>query len=322
MCAQCHVRAVPIVPQLPSSLLSFLSLKKKYHLQGTNKTIPNRVTMSCIINHKSFSSFNFGGMKINGTKSGMSGMKFGNLQDAHGDRVRIETPAMRIAWNTEPRTPKDQPDGNISAKLALSFKGMESEGGERMKLFFEFLTKMDQRVLELVKTQKGELWSKNMTDAKIESVYQFSIKEANDPKYAPTFTGKIRLEDNPHPESDAPRDLKTMKMNVFDSSKKPVSPFECKGGCMAMAILEASYVWCSPGMVGITWTVQSVLVKPKKHEDAFQFTELDEFEAASGDGTDEEDSGSVASSTSGEKRKRGVDDVERPDLGDDEVSFS
>lgn len=265
--------------------------------------------MSNNLNHKTFDSFNFDGVKINGTKAGMSGMKFGNLQNAQGDRIKLETPAMKIAWNAEPRTPKDQPDGNISAKLALSFNGMDSEGGERMKAFHTFLAKMDQRVLDLVKAQKAELWSKNITDAKIDSVYVHSIKEPSDPKYAPTFTGKIRLEDNPSPESGEPKDLKIMKMHVFNTSKKPISPLDCKGGCMASAILEASYVWCSPGMVGVTWTVQSVLVKPKKNEEAFQFTEIDEFEGDE-DSNETDDEGSVASSTTGEhlKRKRDSDD--------------
>lgn len=262
--------------------------------------------MSNNLNHKTFSSFNFDGVKINGTKAGMSGMKFGNLQNAQGERMRVETPAMKIAWNAEPRTPKDQPDGNISAKLALSFNGMDADGGERMKSFHTFLAKMDQRVLELVKAKKGELWSKGITDAKIDNNYVPSIKEPSDPKYSPTFTGKIRLEDNPSPESGEPKDLKTMKMQVFNTSKKVISPLECKAGCMASAILEASYLWCSPTMVGITWTVQSVLVKPKKSEEAFQFTEMDEFE---GD-DDTDDDGSVASSTTGEhlKRKRDSDD--------------
>ena len=286
--------------------------------------------MSSIVNHKCFDSFNFEGVKINGTKAGMSGMKFGNLQNDQGDRIRIETPAMRIAWNAEPRTPKDQPDGNISAKLALSFKGMDAEGGERMKKFHTFLTRMDQRILTLVKAQKGELWAKPITDTKIDSVYVHSIKDPSDPKYAPTFTGKIPLEDNPSPESAEPRDLKIMKMNVFNTSKKPISPAECKTGCMASAILEASYIWCSPGMVGVTWTVKSVLVKPKKQEDVFQFTEMDEFEGDD-DETEDDDTGSMASSTTGEhlkespKRKRESEDDAPPpgavDLENEDISF-
>jgi len=269
--------------------------------------------MSGNINHRGFSSFNFDGVKINGTKAGMSGMKFGNLQDAHGERIRVETPVMKIAWNAEPRTPRDQPDGNISAKLALSFSGKDSEGGEKMKSFHDFLKRIDARVLELVKAKKGEFWTKNIADSKIDSVYVTSIKEPTDEKYAPTFTAKIPLEDNPSPESGDPKDLKIMKMNVFNTSKKPIPPTECMAGCMASAIVEASYIWCSPAMVGVTWTVKHVLVKPKKNEEEFQFTNMDDFE-----GDDESDgdtasstASSVASSTTGEhmKRKRDSDET-------------
>ena len=269
--------------------------------------------MSGNINHRGFSSFNFGGVKINGTKAGMSGMKFGNLQDAHGERIRVETPVMKIAWNAEPRTPKDQPDGNISAKLALSFAGKDSEGGEKVKSFHDFLKNMDARVLELVKAQKAELWTKNIDNNKIDGVYVTSIKEPSDEKYSPTFTAKIPLEDNPNPESGEPKDLKIMKMNVFNTSKKPISPTECRAGCMASAIVEASYIWCSPAMVGVTWTVKHVLVKPKKHEEEFQFTDMDEFEGDND--SDEENTSSAASSTTGEhmKRKRDSDDEEEHD---------
>ncbi|CAB1105762.1 unnamed protein product [Ectocarpus sp. CCAP 1310/34] len=252
--------------------------------------------MPSLVSHKSFASFDFEGVRIDGATAGMSGVRFGYLQDARGDRIKIETPAMRIAWNAEPRTPHNQPDASIGARLALSFGGMESEGGQRVKAFHDFLFKMDDRVLALVKEKKGALWAKAMPDAKIDSVYVPSVKEPSDPKYDQTFAAKIPLEDNPSPASDSPRDLKTMKISVFNTAKKAISPTECKAGCLASAIVEASYIWCAPGMVGVTWTVRSVLVKPRKPERTFQFTDVEGFES----------DGSGASSTvvSGDKNKK------------------
>ncbi|CAM9688143.1 unnamed protein product, partial [Ectocarpus fasciculatus] len=233
--------------------------------------------MPSLVNHKSFASFDFEGVRMEGTTAGMSGVRFGYLEDARGDRIRVETPAMRIAWNAEPRTPKDIPDASIGAKLALSFGGMDSEGGERTRAFHDFLSRMDERVLALVKEKKGALWAKAMPDAKIDSVYAPSVKEPSDPRYDPTFAAKIPLEDNPSPASDSPRDLKTMKISVFNTAKKAISPTECKAGCLASAIVEASYVWCAPGMVGVTRTVRAVLVKPRKLEESFQFTDMKGF---------------------------------------------
>lgn len=283
--------------------------------------------MSNNLNHKTFGSFNFDGVKINGVKAGVSGMKFGNLQNAQGDRITIETPAMRIAWNAEPRTPPDQPDGNVSAKLALSFKGKDSAGCERVKAFYDFLAKMDKRVLDLVKEQRGELWSKSMPDNKVEGAYQPSIKEPSNPKYDPTFCGKIPLVDNPNPESDSPKDMKIMKMSVFNTSRKPISPLECKATCLASAIMEASYVWVSSAMVGVTWTVKSVLVKPKKNVEEFQFTEMDEFGGEGDEEDDDDDTHSQGSSRDGvDKRKREEDDdgheaQGHPDLEDESAIF-
>lgn len=260
--------------------------------------------MPSLVNHKGFASFDFEGVRMEGTTAGMSGVRFGYLEDARGDRIRVETPAMRIAWNAELRTPKDIPDASIGAKLALSFGGMDSESGERTKAFHDFLSRMDERVLALVKEKKGALWAKSIADAKIDSVYAPSVKEPSDPRYDPTFAAKIPLEDNPSPASDSPRDLKTMKISVFNTAKKAISPTECKAGCLASAIVEASYVWCAPGMVGVTWTVRAVLVKPRKPEKAFQFTDVEGFES----------DGSGASSTvaSGDKNKKrrlnGTDD--------------
>lgn len=252
--------------------------------------------MPNIVSHKSFASFDFEGVRIEGTSAGTGGVRFGYLEDASGDRIRIETPAMRIAWTAEPRTPNNLPDASIGARLALSFGGMDTEGGRRVKAFHEFLSKLDEKVLALVEEKKGALWAKGLTDAKIDNVYASSIKEPSDPKYDPTFAPKIPLEDNPSPASDSPRDLKTMKISVFNTAKKAIPPTECKAGCLASAIVEASYIWCAPGMVGVTWTVRSVLLKPRKPDKTFQFTDVEGFES----------DGSGASSTvvSGDKNKK------------------
>lgn len=246
------------------------------------------------VTHKSFASFDFEGVRMERTTAGMSGVRLGYPENAQGGRIRVETPAMRIAWNAEPRTPKDIPDASIGAKLALSFGGMDCEGGERVKRSRDFLSEMDRRILTLVKAQKGAPWAKIITDATIDRVYAPSIKEPSDPTYDPTFAAKIPLEDNPSPESDSPRDLKTMKISFFNTAKKAIPPAECKAGCLASAIMEASYIWCAPGMVGVTWTVRSVLVKPRKPEETFQFTDMEGFES----------DGSGVSSTDKKKSKK------------------
>ena len=246
------------------------------------------------INHKTFATYDVDSVKFNGVRASESGMRFCNFQSASGDRLVIETPAMRIPWNTEVRASRD--NGSLSAKLALSFQGMDGPTGGRVDAFKKFLEKLDGRAKTLLKEHRAELWSKNMDDNKISAIYQDSIKESNNEKYAPTFQMKIGLEDNPCPASDSPNDLKKMKITVFDVNRKALATSELQGGCMASSILEASYVWVGPMMTGITWNVKSVLLKPKEKEEEFQFTETDEF------GEAEEDTSS--------KRKRESDDEE------------
>lgn len=72
---------------------------------------------------------------------------------------------MRIAWSAEPPSPTDIPGASIGAKLALSFRGMDSEGGERMKRFHDFLAEMDRCILTLVKGHEGALWAMSIIDS-------------------------------------------------------------------------------------------------------------------------------------------------------------
>lgn len=269
------------------------------------------------INHKTFDSYDVKTVKFNGIRASESGMRFCNLQNSSGDRLIVETPAMRIPWTTEVRASRD--NGSLSAKLALSFQGMDGPTGGRVDVFKKFLEKLDQRVKTLLKENKGDLWSKNMDENKINAVYQDSVKESNNDKYAPTFQMKIGLEDNPSPASDSPNDLKKMKITVFDVNRKALSTSELQGGCMASAIVEASYVWVGPMMCGITWNVKSVLVKPKEKEEEFQFTETDEFGEAEETPkrkreSDEEGDSSKRSSTA-------EDSSDGEDLEDEEDTF-
>ena len=256
------------------------------------------------INHKTFSTFDVNTVKFNGIRASESGMKFCNFQGPNGDRLVIETPAMKIPWNTEVRASRD--NGSLSAKLALSFQGMDGPTGVRVTAFREFLDKLDVRARQLLTENKGELWAKNMDENKVNAVFQDSVKESNNEKYAPTFQMKIGLSDNPAPESDNPNDVKKMNITVFDVNRKPLSTSELQGGCMASAIVEASYVWVGPMMAGITWNVKSVLIKPKEKEEEFQFTETDEF------GEAEEETPA--------KRKRESDDEGKESFSDDDSS--
>lgn len=230
------------------------------------------------LTYKTFPDVDFASLKFDGIRPGKNGMKFATLVGASGRRLVAETPAMTIPWNTEIR--RNEENGQCSSKIALSFQGMSDDPSDDGKLrrFFNFLNGVDKRVKELAVENKSELWQKAMDPSKIDAVFQASVKASTKEKYPPTFQGKIPLKEGKDPASDDVNEAMDMNIVVFRKDKTPVSPSELKGGCLASVIAEASYVWCTPMMIGISWIVKFVLVEPKAKEAEFQFTDMDDFQ--------------------------------------------
>lgn len=281
------------------------------------------------LTYKTFPDVDFSKINFDGIRPGKNGMKFANLVGGNGRRLVAETPAMKIPWNTEIR--KSEETGQCSSKIALSFQGMSDNEADDGKLrrFFNFLNGVDKRVKELALEKKGELWQKPMDAGKIDNNFQASVKPSSNEKYAPTFQGKIPLQDGKNPASEDISEAKEMKIVVFRKDKTPVSPSELKGGCLASVIAEASYVWCTPMMIGISWIVKFVLVEPRASETAFQFTDMDDFEDVTDtkDAKDTRDSKEEGSDSSDNKRKResseeGDEDGEEEDEEEDEEEFN
>ena len=250
------------------------------------------------LSYKTFPDVDFSAIKFDGIRPGKNGMKFASVVGANGRRLVAESPAMTIPWNTEIR--KSEETGQCSSKIALSFQGMSDDPADDGKLrrFFNFLNGVDKRVKQLAVENKSELWQKNMDEGKIEAYFQSSVKASTKDKYPPTFQGKIPLQEGKNPSSDDVNEAMEMKIVVFRKDKTPVSTSELKGGCLASVIAEASYVWCTPMMIGISWIVKFVLVEPKSNEAEFQFTDMDDF-------SDVKDTNNEDSDSSGNKRKRG-----------------
>lgn len=228
------------------------------------------------LNYKTFPDVDFSALKFDGIRPGKNGMKFASLVGGNGRRLVAETPAMTIPWNTEIR--KNEENGQCSSKIALSFQGVGDENDDgKLRRFFNFLNGVDRRVKELALQNKAELWQKSMDESKIEAVFQGSVKPSTNDKYPPTFQGKIPLQEGKDPNSEDVNEAMDMKIVVFRKDKTPVSSSELKGGCLASVIAEASYVWCTPMMIGISWVVKFVLVEPKAQEAEFQFTDMDDF---------------------------------------------
>ena len=285
------------------------------------------------LTYKTFPDVDFSALKFDGIRPGKSGMKFASLVGSNGRRLMCETPAMTIPWNTEIR--KNEENGQSSCKIALSFQGMSDDVNDDGKLrrFYNFLNGVDKRVKELAVQNKGELWQKPMDEGKIEAYFQNSVKASANDKYAPTFHGKIPLKEGKNPSSDDVNEAMDMKITVFRKDKTPVSTKELRGGCLASVIAEASYVWCTPMMIGISWVVKFVLVEPKAAETEFQFTDIEDFSDIKSDtdgthntnsteGVKDEDSDS---SNNKRKRKSSEDEEEESDdeseEQDDEEEF-
>lgn len=268
------------------------------------------------LTYKTFPDVDFSGIMFDGIRPGKNGMKFASLVGGNGRRLVCETPAMTIPWNMEIR--KSEETGQCSSKIALSFQGMGDDEADDGKLrrFFNFLNGVDKRVKELAVQNKSELWQKSMDAAKIEAYFQSSVKGSANDKYPPTFQGKIPLQEWKNPSSDDVNEAMDMKIVVFRKDKTPVSPKELKGGCLASVIAEASYVWCTPMMSGISWIVNFVLVEPKASESEFQFTDMDDFsDVKDTNNTKDDDSDSSANKR---KRESSGENEEESEEGPDE----
>lgn len=276
-----------------------------------------KTTKMSHLTYKTFPEVNLDAVKFDGIRPGKNGMKFASLVGVDGRRLVIETPAMTIPWSTEIR--KNEENGQCSSKIALSFQGMGDETGDgKVRRFFNFLNDVDQRVKDLALENRAELWQKNMDVSKIDAVFQNSVKPSTNDKYPPTFQGKIPLQEGKNPASDDVYEAMEMKIVVFRKDKTKVSPSELKGGCLASVIAEAAYVWCTPMMIGISWIVKCVLVEPKAKDDAFQFTDMDEFMDKTTPTNDDDDEEDEETKRANKRRKTETSNMEN----DDENCFS
>ncbi|CAM9104500.1 unnamed protein product [Ectocarpus sp. 12 AP-2014] len=278
------------------------------------------------LTYKTFPDVEFSAIKFDGIRPGKAGMKFATLVGGNGRRLVVDTPAMYIPWNTEIR--KNEETGQCSSKIALSFQGMGDDEADDGKLrrFFNFLNGVDGRVKELAAQHKSELWpkKKDVDDSKIQDCFQLSVKSSANNKYPPTFQGKIPLQEGKNPSSEDVNEAMDMKVIVFRKDKTPVSPKELKGGCLASVIAEASYVWCTPMMMGISWIVKFVLVEPKASETQFQFTDMDDFsDVEDGEGTqDEVSSDNKRKRDSSGQEEEQEEQEEEEDYDEDEEEFN
>ena len=265
------------------------------------------------VTSKTFPDFDFSQLKLNGVKPGKSGMKFANLQ-YKGQRIVVETPAMNVPWATEIRRMDES--ATPSCKHTLSFNGMDLSSDDKMSRFHTFLTKFDERIRELALEHKSELWSKNVDAIKIEGFHKSSVKESNDEKYAPTFQPKVKIDDG---DGSGDTDKMNMQVSVYNVKKERLETSDLTGGSVSSAIVDASYLWVTPMMLGVTWTVKSILVNPKKKEEEFMFGE-DAMEDFQVEGSTTAENGSVDGSENS-KRKRSVDDSGSDDLENEEEEF-
>jgi len=246
------------------------------------------------VTSKTFPDFDFSQLKLNGVKPGKSGMKFANLQ-YKGQRIVVETPAMNVPWATEIRRMDES--ATPSCKHTLSFNGMDLSSDDKMSRFHTFLTKFDERIRELALEHKSELWSKNVDAIKIEGFHKSSVKESN----------------------NGDTDKMNMQVSVYNVKKERLETSDLTGGSVSSAIVDASYLWVTPMMLGVTWTVKSILVNPKKKEEEFMFGE-DAMEDFQVEGSTTAENGSVDGSENS-KRKRSVDDSGSDDLENEEEEF-
>lgn len=161
------------------------------------------------------------------------------LNFPNNQKIILQTPAMSSPFGIS--TYDDASDGKRSYSLDASFRGYDTNA----KLA-SFLTKcrgFDENLIDMA-TENSKAWfGKDMNRDMISVLFRKSIRDANDPKYAPTLRLKI-----------------TPSTEYYDEHQNKVDMDYIVKGTSFRAIVELSSVFFVNKQFGVTWRIVQLAV--------------------------------------------------------------
>jgi hypothetical protein len=185
------------------------------------------------------SSFEPSSVKFSPIAKTSKGGKVVYLNFPNSQRIVLQTPVMSSPFGIS--TYDDASDGKRSYSLDASFKGHDTN-----KKLDSFLTKcrvFDDMLLDTAVENSRAWFSKDMSKDMVSVLFRKSIRDANDPKYAPTLRLKI-----------------TPTTEYYDEHQNKVNMDYITKGTSFRAIVELSSVFFVNKNFGCTWRIVQLAV--------------------------------------------------------------
>lgn len=205
------------------------------------------------------SSFDPSSVKFSPISKTSKGGKIVYLNFPNAQKITVQTPIMSSPFGVS--TYDDASDGKRSYSLDASFKGYDTNA--KLELFLHKCRGFDERLVETA-AENSRAWFGNEMSADMTSVlFRRSIRDANDPKYAPTLRLKI-----------------TPSTEYYDENHNRVGMEYITKGTSFRAIVELSSVFFVNKQFGVTWRIVQLAVTSRPDRlTGFAFQGDDETDA-------------------------------------------
>jgi len=157
----------------------------------------------------------------------------------NSQRIVLQTPVMSSPFGVS--TYDDASDGKRSYSLDASFKGYDTNA--KLNGFLTKCRAFDELLIETAAQNSKAWFGKEMSKDMIAVLFRKSIRDASDPKYAPTLRLKI-----------------TPTTEYYDEHQNRVSMDYITKGTSFRAIVELSSVFFVNKQFGVTWRIVQLAV--------------------------------------------------------------
>jgi hypothetical protein len=187
------------------------------------------------------------------------GGKIVYLNFPNSQRIVLQTPVMSSPFGIS--TYDDASDGKRSYSLDASFKGFESN--PKLASFLSKCRAFDETLIDVAAENSKAWFGKEMSKEMISVLFRKSVRDATDPKYAPT----LRLKITPNTE-------------YYDEHQNKVDMEYIIKGTSFRAIVELSSVFFVNKQFGVTWRIVQLAVTSRPDRlSGFAFQGDDEDDA-------------------------------------------
>ena len=180
-----------------------------------------------------------------------------SLSTKEGNPIRFQMPRMYMPFGISGFTPAI---GNTKWNIDFSLKGYD-EDGNYVKLFYETLMKIEDKIISAVAEQSANIFGKEMSVEYLKAIFNSNLKHS--PDREPKFRVKVDV------SGDG-----TLKTGVFNSERQHLKD-ELEDKLYArnsgVGIVEMNSVYFLNKQFGITWKLHQLVVHEPQQLKGFQF---------------------------------------------------